>query len=201
VMIQDLDKSLAESFGLDRPRGALVSQVTADGPAQDSGIKAGDIILEYDGKPVDSSSDLPPLVGSTTPGDTVEVELVRAGEAVLLDVTIRELQQDKVLHKTSATKVKPDTVLGMRTRALKEEEREALDLENGVRAEAIERDGVAAGAGIQAGDIIVSVNQVDIRSPQQLAEVVSELEPENSVPVLVLRNNTPHFVALAVPKA
>ena len=201
VLIQNLDKSLAESFGLDRPRGALVAQVTAESPAAEAGIKTGDVILSFDGKNVDESTDLPSLVGSTKPGETVEVELIRDGKSVSLDVTVQELQQDAVVKKTSMQAPSADVVLGMKAKRLSDEEREALAIENGVLAAEVAADSPAARAGIRSGDVIVSFNKVEVESPEQLSGLIEKAPKDAALPVLVMRNRAPHFIAITVPKA
>ena len=201
VLIQNLDKSLAESFGLDRPRGALVAQVSDDSPAEDAGIKTGDVILSFGGKPVDQSTDLPSLVGSTPPGDVAEVELIRDGKALTLQVTVRELEQDRVVKKTSMKAPKPENILGMKAKSLSDEDLQTLDIENGVLAAEVAEGSPAAQAGIRTGDVIVSFNKIDVKSLEQLSGLIKEAPKDAALPVLVLRNRAPHFLALTVPKA
>ena len=201
VLIQSLDKSLSESFGLDRPRGALVAQVTPESPADQAGIETGDVILEFGGKPVDESSDLPAMVGSTKPGKKTTVEVMRNGKKMTLDVTIRELERDRVVSKANTEKTKAPQVLGMQTIPLSDEERQALDIKHGVRAGQVAADSPAARAGIRSGDVIVSFNKVDVESPDQLNELVEKAPKDTTVPVLVMRDRSPQFIALTVPKA
>ena len=206
VTIQDMDKALSESFGLDRPRGALVSQVTPDSPADDAGLQAGDVILAFGEKPVESSASLPPLVGATRPGSTAMVEIVRGGKNIDLSVTVRELQRDGVIKKTSATP-EPETpdgassVLGLQLSELGADEREQLSVDNGLLAKGVDSDGPAGSAGIRPGDVIVSLNQIAIESSAQLDEVVEELPRGESVPVLVVRDARPYFIAVTIPRA
>ncbi len=201
VLIQDMDKSLAESFGLDRPKGALVSQVSTDSPAQEAGIQTGDVIVSFGGASVGDSSELPPLVGATNPGKTASVEVIRNGEPLTLQVTVRELQQDRGTVKTAAQKPTAPSVLGVKAADLSEQERKKFDIPHGVRAADVAANSPAAKAGIRRGDIIVSFNKADVQSSQQLDQLVESAPREHALPVLVLRNNAPHFIALTVPKA
>ena len=114
VLIQNVDNSLAESFGLDRPSGALVSKVTSSSPAAAAGIEQGDIILSFNGTPVERSSHLPPLVGLIPVGDAVELELLRKGKKLVLPVTIAELEDDLVKPvKTSSNSFDGESRLGL----------------------------------------------------------------------------------------
>ena len=201
VMIQDLDKSLAESFALDRPGGALVSQVTPGSPAQQAGIQTGDVILSFAGKEVGNSSRLPPLVGLTRPGETVDLQVIREGKPLTLQVTVGEQLQDRVLVKTVPKKSTTPSLLGMQTMELSRRELAELNIEYGIRAGKVIANGAAADAGIRNGDIIVSFNKVDVESPRQLDQLVENSPRDHAVPVLVLRDRTPHFIALKVPKA
>jgi serine protease Do len=201
VMIQDMDKSLAESFALDRPGGALVSQVTPDSPAQEAGIQTGDVILSFAGKDVVNSSGLPPLVGLTKPGVTVDLQVIRDGKPLTLQVTVGEQQQDRVLVSTAPKKTTTPSLLGMQTMKLSRRELDQLNIKSGIRAGQVIANGPAAEAGIRNGDVIVSFNKIAVESPRQLDQLVDKSPRDQSVPVLVLRDRTPHFIALKVPKA
>ncbi len=199
VMIQDIDTALAESFALDRPGGALVSQVTPGSPAQQAGIRIGDVILEFAGKEVGNSSGLPPLVGLTRPGETVDVQVIRNGNPLTVQVTVGELQRDRAPAKTVPTKLLAPSLLGLQTMELSSDERDALDIKHGIRAVEVRPNGAAAAAGIRSGDIIVSFNQVDVKSSRQLDELVENSPRDRVVSVLVLRDRTARFMALKIP--
>ena len=95
VVIQDINRPLAESFGLDRPAGALIAEVTEGSPAADAGLIVGDVIVSFGSHAIDQSSDLPPLLGNTTVGEIVSVDLIRNKVRMTIDVTIRELVEDR----------------------------------------------------------------------------------------------------------
>ena len=198
VLIQRVDKSLAESFGLDRPSGALVSKVTDNSPADAAGIQQGDIILSFDGKPVERSSHLPPLVGLIPVGDAVELELLRKGEKLVLPVTIAELEDDSVRPvKTGSNSLEGESRLGLIVSDLTAEQKSEPGAA-GVIVEKTDPDGAAALAGIQTGDLLLSFNQTEVSSVAQLAELVAAAPSGKPLAVLVQRNNSPLYSALTL---
>lgn len=147
VLIQNVDTALAESFGLDRPAGALVSNVTDNSPAQAAGVQRGDVILSFNGTEIDRSSHLPPLVGLIPVGDVVDMDVLRKGERVTLSVTIAELEgsNNNKLEKTELKEQIGESRLGLSVRDLNAEQREQLG-SNGVVVEDVDPQGVAATA-------------------------------------------------------
>ena len=131
VLIQDVTHELAESFGMGRPQGALVAKVLPDSPAEQAGFEVGDIVLRFDGKTVKHSSDLPPIVGSTSVGRAVPVEILRKGDSQTLRVTIAELPGEEELELASA--IRPGTAtdrrLGMSVKDLTQEQRQKLQIQ------------------------------------------------------------------------
>jgi len=198
VLIQNVDKSLAESFGLDRPSGALVSRVTDDSPAGTAGIEQGDIILSFNGTFVERSSDLPPLVGLIPVGDAVELELLRRGKKLVLPVTIAELEDDTARPvKTSMDSLEGESRLGLVVSDLPAAQKQELG-DTGVLVEKTDPSGAAALAGIQAGDLIMSFNQTDVVSVAQLADLVEDAPVGKPLAVLVQRNDSPLYSALTL---
>ncbi len=207
VMIQDVTRELAQGFGLDRPTGALVSQVVVDSPAAAAGFRSGDVVLEFDGRRVDSSSSLPPIVGRTEVGRTVEVVILRDGERRTLDVTIDELPEDDRISRRDEPPALAEPEegllpeLGLRLKPLDRDAREALRLpeeEGGMVVEDV-REGAAAAAGIRPGDVIVNVARRAVHSVEQLSEILEALPSGETVPVLVIRRGNPSFLALTMP--
>ena len=198
VLIQNVDKSLAESFGLDRPSGALISKVTDNSPARAAGLEQGDIILSFNGTSVERSSDLPPLVGLIPVGEAVELELLRRGKKLVLPVTIAELEDDSARPvKTSMDSFDGQSKLGLAVTDLTVEQKQELGY-TGVLVEKTDPSGAAALAGIQAGDLIISFNQTDVESVAQLAELVEVAPSGKPLAVLVQRNDSPLFSALTL---
>ena len=193
VTIQDLNQQLADSFGLDRPRGALVSQVEEGAPGAKAGLKPGDVILSVNGKVIEHSNQLPSLIGVLKPGATAELEVWRDRGSRKVAVQIAELKEGRV--KTSNTQPGEKSgseKLGLTLRSLSPQERRAAGVDNGLLVEDVE--GPALRAGVQSGDIIVGINNQRVGSVEQLEQVVSK--SANSVALLISRDGTTVFVPL-----
>lgn len=200
VVIQDVDRELAESFGLKKPGGALVAQVLKDGPADKGGIQAGDIITTFNGADVDLSSDLPHLVGRTRAGSTATVNVVRVGKSKRLRVKIGELADSGNPVVSAIEESRSDSApsrIGMTVEAVPAAALERFSLTQGLRVVAVQ--GAAEEAGIAPGDIITRLDNKPVESIAGFTELVDGLEAGKSVPVLIVRNGTPTFRALRVP--
>ncbi len=192
VLIQQVTGELAESFGLDRPRGALVGQVLADSPAETAGVHAGDIILEFNDAPVDSSGELPSLVARVRPGETAAMKVFRDGEELELEVTIGELPEDPEAAFAAPAK---SNQLNLTVDELPPEMGEDV---KGVVVNAVD-EGPAAKAGIQVGDIIVRLNNKTVTSVSEFNAIAEDLPTGRPVPVLVRRGAGALFLALTLP--
>ena len=170
VSVQEVNAPLAESFGLDRPRGALVASVDKSGPAEKAGVQVGDIIVKYDGKPIEHSADLPLLVANTAPGARAEIEVWRGGSTRRLSVTTVETTGDK-LAASGASAEKPSGRLGLAVRPLRPDERR-----DNSRGSLVVEDvgGPAERAGVQRGDVVVSLNGKSVTSVEELRELVAK---------------------------
>jgi serine protease Do len=202
VLIQEVTRELAESFGMERPHGALVAKVLPDSPAAKAGIKAGDVVVEFNSTEIDFSSDLPPLVGNSEVGKQVPVKLIRKGKTVLLSVTLAELPQEEEL-KLSAAGESDATVEGrlkIAVRELTESQRKELESEadHGVFVERV-RPGPAKNAGIREGDIILLINNEKVKDAKQFKELVERIPARKTVPVLIHRQGGPIFLAVKIP--
>ncbi len=197
VVIQEVTKELAESFGLPKAQGALVNSVEKGGPADKAGVETSDVILKFDGKPVNSSSDLPRLVAATRPGTKVQMQVWRKGAAKDLTVTVGELQDEKRADRTRKPAAKPaDAVskLGLVLTELTPEQRKELGIAGGLLVE--DAQGNAAKAGIRRGDVLLAVNNQDIKSLEQLNQVLSQFEKSRSVALLIRRGDSSIYVPL-----
>jgi serine protease Do len=198
-MIQEVSRDLAESFGLDKPAGALVARVLENSPAESAGLKEGDIIVSFNGEPIDLSSDLPHLVGRARAGQEAKLVIVREGDRQTLDVEVGELADlnDQRVAGPSPQSREPSR-LGLVVDELSAEQRQRLGLEHGVRV--VESGGPAAEAGIRQGDVVTRLNNREITTVESFLEVAESLAPGRSVPVLIVRGQTPTFLALRVPE-
>ncbi len=197
VLIQQVDPSLAESFGLDRPKGALVSRLFDNSPAAAAGVQVGDVIIEFDGNDVPDSSGLPPLVGRTDVGNTVEMIVMRDAQRLSLSVTIGELEEERVAQQLREP-AKPSNSIGLRVIELDEQEREELQVQSGVRVEAVGEGSVAQIAGIEPGDLILKFNRQSINTSEELDSAIEGTEPGKTVPVLLWRAGSPLFIPFTV---
>ncbi len=202
VYIQEVTRELAESFGMDKPAGALVAKVLPDSPAEGTDIEVGDIILGYNGEEVESSAALPLMVGQTKVGETVRLKVMRNGKTRVVKLKIGQLpDKDPVLaDKSGADEELADTVLGLSLRALTEKEIEAMELENGGLVVLDVQGDSAKSAGIRNGDVIQMVNGSSVEKISDFKELVKGLPAGKFVSLLVQRRHGPEFLAMRVPE-
>ena len=196
VVIQEVNKDLAESFGLEKPAGALVAQVLEDGPAAKGGLQVGDVILSLDGKPIIMSGDLPHLVGALKPGSSANLEVVREGTHKTLKVTIGNLpddDEDVAGAGASQGTERSSNRLGVAVAELSAEQRKALDIKGGVIIKEV-LDGPAALIGLRPGDVITHLNNQAIDSAKTFTEIAQGLPKNRSVSMRVLRQGRASFI-------
>lgn len=201
VLIQDVTRELAESFGMDKPRGALVAKVLPDSPAEKAGFQVGDVVIRFDGKRIVRSSNLPPVVGMTDVGKNVRVDILRNGKKKKLTVNLGELPEENVKVATaSEPKTSKDNKLNVVVANLTSEQRKKLEIkENGVLVTGVS-SGPARKAGVRRGDVILMINNTDIKDTSHFKGVVDDLPVGKSVPLLVQRRGGPVFLALKLVK-
>ncbi|MFP1678521.1 DegQ family serine endoprotease [Alloalcanivorax sp. C16-2] len=197
VLIQEVDRDLAESFGLDKPMGALVAQVQDGSPAAKAGLRAGDVIIAFNGKDIQRSAQLPKWVGALKAGTEAEMTVVRDGDEKTLEVTVGELPDDPQQAMNQGGKGGPQGAdrLGLSVRAASPAELSRVEAANGVMITSVE-DGAAGRAGLRRGDVLVSLNGEDLKSPKDYRRIVEELPEKGSVPALVNRGGNARFLAL-----
>ena len=188
VTIQEMSQPLAESFGMKKPVGALVSAVDKDGPAAKAGIETGDVILKVDGRDVANSSELPVAIADIKPGSTARIEVWRKGAARELTVTVGELQPAKMARTPADGK--PQGRLGVAVRGLTPDEQKRAGVDAGVLVE--NAGGAAAKAGVRPGDIILSVNNAPVKDVEQLRGLITKAG--KSVALLLQRDDAKIFV-------
>jgi serine protease Do len=193
VTIQELNQTLAESFKLKQPAGALVSSITPGSPAAKAGLEPGDVILKYNGQPITRSGDLPALVGLGMPGDKATLEVWRAGKKLALSTTLSEAK-DVAATDAAGPGNQPQGKLGIAARTLTPDERQEAGVTSGVVVEQV--TGAAARAGIEAGDVIVSVNGKQVRSVEQLQSLVSK--ESKHLALLVQRGDAKIFIPVTL---
>jgi serine protease Do len=195
VAVQDMNAQLAQSFGLDRPRGALVSAVEDDSPAASAGVKAGDVILSVNGHDIDRVGGLPTEIAKMKPGSKAELLVWRDGKERAIDVRVDEMQE-KPQTRTADRREQSDETerLGIAVRPLTPDEKNQVETEGNLVVEEV--SGAAALAGVQPGDIILGVNGKPIASVQQLRGAVKQ--KQSTVALLIERGNAQIFIPIRV---
>ena len=193
VSIQGMTPELAASLGLDKAKGALVSSVVHDGPAERAGIKAGDVVLEYDGKEINHANDLPFLVASTPAGKTVSLRVFRDKRATTLAAAIGQLKEEEVVASNTE---KGD--LGLTVEEINPEITESLGLSrgHGVVITDVEPDSLGDEAGFQPGDIVREINRQPVRDLSDYRKIMASAAHSRSILFLVQREDNTIFLAL-----
>lgn len=194
VVIQEVNRDLAESFGLERPAGALVAQVMDGGPAAKGGLRVGDVILSVNGSAIDMSADLPHLVGAIKPDTKAKLGIVRDGERETLTVQIGALPEEgEEVAETSGRAEKSSNRLGVKVSELTAEQKRSLDLPGGVVITEVS-NGPAAMIGLRPGDVITHLNNQAIESASTFGRVAEQLPKNRSVSMRVLRQGRASFI-------
>jgi len=200
VLIQEVNRDLAESFGLERPRGALVAEVMAGSPAQKAGLEAGDIVLSYDGEEVALSSDLPPMVGRTPVGETAELKVLRGGKEIDVDVEIGRLPQNGQIGQADEPAGGGDdpssSPLGLGIEPVPAEIADSWDLASGGVLVTEVTPGPARDAGIRVNDVITELNRQPVGSVKDFRKVVKSLPDNNAVSVRVVRQGRASYFVM-----
>lgn len=199
VVIQTLSKELAESFGLPGPRGALVNSVEKGGPADKGGVEPGDVILRFNGKQVNSSEDLPRIVGATRPGTAVTLQVWRNKTSRDLQVTVGEIPDERTAQKGPQGKPRQSAVpsqFGLTLSDLSDAQRGELKVSGGVLVENVK--GLAARAGVRRGDVILAINNQDVSSVEQFNQIMGQFDKGRIVALLIRRGANSLYVPFRI---
>ncbi len=196
VGIEGLDREEADAMGLDRPVGALVNRVEPGSAADRAGIRAGDVILEVAGRPIEIFSDLPPIVGSIRPGEEIDVRISRWGDEQTVEVELDEREEaESTDDRAAAEDEAPSNALGLTVEPLTDAQRRQLeDIEGGVLITGVESD-AAYREGVRRGQIVQMINNRRVEGIDDFNEIVESLEPGRSVALLLWANGASQFVA------
>jgi serine protease Do len=195
VNIQDVDQALANSFGLTKPQGALVSRVEPGSPAAKAGLKSGDVILAVNGEQITQLSELPAKIAATQPGKNVELQVWRDRKPQKIQVTVAKLEEDKVAAAPNEQGPASNAgKLGLAVRELTPQEKSQMQAEGGLLVE--NAQGAAARAGIQAGDVILAVGDTPVKSVEELRNLTEK--SGKTVALLVQRNEVRTYIPVPI---
>ena len=202
VSIQDVDRNLADSFGLDRPRGALIAQVGKDSPAEQAGLEPGDVILSFAGEAIETSADLPHVVGLIAPGTKVVAVIFREGKEQDLTVEVGGLGADEVASVNAGVAADGSiSILGMRLVKADPAELSSIGLSGGVAVSEVDRGSPADEAGVMTGDVLTRLGNQPIGRIEDLDGLAEQLIPGSSVPARLIRGRSPLFIGIRIPEA
>lgn len=196
VQIGEVTREVAETLGLPKAQGALVQRVEAGGPAEKGGLEAGDIILKFNGMSIEKSSDLPRMVGATRPGSRAILTVWRKGASKDMALAVAELEPEATAKKETR-KAKPEqqaNALGLVVSDLTDVQKKELKVETGVIVEAAE--GSAVRAGLRPGDVILQVNNAEVKGVKQFGMLISKLDLKKTTVLLVRRGDASQFVPI-----
>jgi len=199
VVIQPLSKELADGFGLPRTQGALVNSVEKGGPADKAGVEAGDVILRFDGKTVASSEDLPRIVGATRPGSKVTMQIWRNKGTRDVQVVVAEMQDERAARQSRRGGKPPSTMpsqFGLTLSDLSDAQKSELKVSGGVLVENVQ--GAGQRAGVRRGDVILAINNQDVKSVEQFNQMMAQFDKGRIVALLVRRGANSLYIPFRV---
>ncbi|KAA0219468.1 MAG: DegQ family serine endoprotease [Lautropia sp.] len=193
VTVQEVNQTLADSFRLEKPEGALVASVEKGGPADRAGLQSGDVILKADGKPIVASGDLPALIGEASPGDKVALEIWRQGKRQEITARLGDASE-KAASTAAADDKAANGRIGLALRPLDPQERREAGVDGGLLVEGA--GGPAAMAGVQPGDVLMAVNGTPVKSIEQARAALAK--SDKSVALLIMRDGNRIFVPVRI---
>ncbi|GGL93029.1 serine protease MucD [Pseudomonas asuensis] len=200
VVIQEVDKDLAESFGLEKPAGALIAQVLENGPAAKSGLKVGDVILSVNGQQIIQSADLPHLIGNLKPDSAAEMNIVREGARKTVSVKVGDMPDDDSIAASGQPGAeRSSNRMGIAVAELTDDQKKSLQLQSGIVIKQV-TDGPAAMIGLRPGDVITHLNNQPVVSARQFQDTVKKLPADKSISMRVMRDGRASFITFRLPK-
>ena len=199
VSIQDVTSDFAKCLGMSVPKGALVSQVMPDSPAEKGGLQVRDVIVEFDGVEIVYSGDLPQTVGSVKPGSKIEAEIIREGKTKKIKIEVGQLPEN--FSVASASQGNKSNDLGIVVRELTFEERREMNIGHGVLITEVNPEGLAAQQGIRKGDIITYLLNEKIRNTRELSSAIEKAKENSDVAMIgIFRDGVQTFRSLKLTK-
>lgn len=201
VMLQDIDRNLAEAYKLDKPEGSLITQVAPNSPAEKAGFKSGDVILKYNGSPISRTSELLNYLNRTQPNQSVKLEILRDDKPRVITATLSVAPDDtpaKVDNTNTSAKPNKGPIIGVAIRALTEQEKNRLNVKGGVFIQDVTRGGLAAQSRILPGDVITQVNNKKVNTPNDFVDAISELQKNTVARVAIVREGQHAMIGLRI---
>jgi len=201
VMLQDIDRNLAEAYKLDKPEGSLITQVAPNSPAEKAGFKSGDVILKYNGSPISRTSELLNYLNRTQPNQSVKLEVLRDDKPKVITATLTVAPDDtpaKVDNTNTSAKPNKGPIIGVAIRALTEQEKNRLNVKGGVFIQDVTRGGLAAQSRILPGDVITQVNNKKVNTPNDFVDAISELQKNTVARVAIVREGQHAMIGLRI---
>ena len=202
VMLQDIDRNLAEAYKLDKPEGSLITQVAPNSPADKAGFKAGDVIMKYNGSPISRTSELLNYLNRTQPEQSVKLEVLRDDKPKVISATLTIAPDDTPAkddaNATKTTKANRGPVLGVAIRGLSEAEKSKFSLKGGVLIQDVTAGGLAAQSRIMAGDIVTQLNNKKINTPNDFIDAVADLQKNTVARVAIVRDGQHAMLGLRI---
>lgn len=199
VFIQEADKNLAKSFGMEKPMGAVIAKVLKNSPASKSGLKQGDIILSFNGKPIKKSRDLPPLVGMTEVNTRAKVEVLRNKKTLNIFVRIEELPTEEKIASIGDQKITKTQISGITVSNINDVTKRELNIYGGVRIDKITSE-QSNDSGIQVNDIVTHINNEPVYNMQDFKNKIEDIGVSNYANFLIYRNSNPLYLAIKISK-
>ena len=199
VYIQEIDNKLAKSFGMSKPKGALVSKIIADSPAEKAKLQQGDVILKFNGVDIKKSTDLPLVVGQARVGESFKVQIIRNKMIMSIPITLEELPTEDKIASIDTKKFVVDSISGIAVKNLTPVEKNTFQVKSGVVVTNID-ESINNNYDLKQGDIITKINNKAINNVNDFAETLNSVRNNTYANLLVYRQSTPIFIALKISK-